>query len=97
MSKSFFREILLILLAGILFYPFVFMAQFLSVLLFGEGASLTDAKAGYVIVIVLILLSIIFIRLYWPSKNIKNWWVMIIRLLMIWTQYILFFARIKSI
>jgi len=94
MTKSFLREVGLILLSGILFYPFAVAGVFTALILFGEGGSSTDSRITICVVGSLIVLSLVFVRLYWPNKVFKYWWSTVLCLILIWSQYFLFTNKI---
>jgi len=94
MTKSIIKEILLILLAGILFYPFAFGGTLVAMLIYGEGSSLTEERNIVCVIISLVLLSMVFLRLYWPNKVFKTWWSPIFCLVLIWSQYLLWSNKI---
>lgn len=95
MKKSTLKEILLIALAAVLFYPFFFLGGIAAILLFGEGSSLTDKKIVICTIASLALLSIVFARLYRPNGVFKKWWSPVLCLLLIWGQFFLMSGKIQ--
>jgi len=87
------KEMLLIILCAALVYPFAFLGSLAALLFFGEGSSLTNARVNSCIVVSLGILSLVFVRLYWPNKVLEKWWSVFICLFVIWTPFFLFLNK----
>jgi hypothetical protein len=79
-----------------LFYPFAFVGTLVSMVIYGEGSSFTAEGNIVCVIISLVLLSIVFLRLYWPNKVFKTWWSPPFCLLLIWSQYFLWSNKIHQ-